>query len=300
MKRIASRLLVALIFLFIGVGTVISQDYRKYEAESGRLSGGAKIMSDHRGYSGVGFVAGFEDPGAKMVMSVVSESEGMVTVKVRYAASWRSSQYLGVYVNGIRSGQLQCETLADWDTWAETLITVEFRKGNNELELVHEKENSGIVNIDYLEIFRKNSMQTPTTPLSAAADWLLLSRFEAENATLSGTAIVMKDHSGYTGKGFIAGFEKAGAMIHFSFSASERATWTLALRYANGTGSRQVVGLYLDGIKVADLGCVSPGGWDSWATVTHAMVFPQGKHTISIKRDREDSGTINLDNIEVY
>lgn len=300
MKRESSRLLATLIILFMSVGTVIAQDWRRYEAESGRLSGGTKIMSDHSGYSGTGFVAGFEDPGARIIMQVASEYEGSVRVKVRYAASWRSTQFLGVYVNGIRSGQLQCETMADWDTWAETFITVELRKGSNDLEFVHEKENSGVVNIDFLEIYQKNSIQNPTVQISPAADWLLLSRFEAENAVLSGTAVVMKDHSGYTGKGFVAGFERAGAMIHFPFSASERATWTLALRYANGTGSRQVVSIYLDGIKVSDLVCDSPGGWDSWATVTLAMSFPQGKHMISIKRDREDSGTINLDNIEVY
>ncbi len=300
MKSQASRFMAVLILLLAAISGVIAQDSKRYEAEMGRFSNGTKVMNDHRGYSGSGFVAGFEDPGAGLFLQVVSESGGTTTIKVRYAAAWNPTQYLGVYVNGVRSGQLRCELMADWDTWADAILVVDLRKGQNELGFVHEKENSGIVNIDYVEISPAKAFAGPKTSQAAAADWLLLSRFEAENAVLSGSAAVKKDHSGYTGKGFVAGFEKAGAMIHFPFSVDERATWTLALRYANGTGSRQIVSLYLDGIKISDLACESLDGWDSWAVVSLPMVFPQGKHTISIMRDREDSGTINLDNIEVY
>lgn len=119
---------------------------------------------------------------------------------------------------------------------------------------------------------------------------------EAELCALSGSAKVDTDHAGYTGLGFVAGFENLDASIRFSLPARQAGTVTIELRYSAGYGD-ETVGLYIDGKKAADLLCPRTSSWDSWAVIYAAVPLSQGTHSVEIRRDRTDTGSINVDSI---
>ncbi len=75
-------------------------------------------------------------------------------------------------------------------------------------------------------------------------------RYEAEQAALSGGAAVATEHAGYSGSGFVGGYtdgNKGTATTTFAVTAAASGTHTLALRYANGTGSAKTLTLLVDG-----------------------------------------------------
>ena len=96
-----------------------------------------------------------------------------------------------------------------------------------------------------------------TVPASAAT---LV--YEAENATLAGGAAVATDHAGYIGSGFVAGYvdgNKGAARTSFAVAPSAAGPETLALRYANGTGSAQTLSVYVNGVKLRQLSLANFG-----------------------------------------
>ena len=61
----------------------------KYEAENAALTGGAKVNTDHTGYSGTGFVDGIQTAGSSQAAFTVNvATAGSYNVDLRYANSW--------------------------------------------------------------------------------------------------------------------------------------------------------------------------------------------------------------------
>ena len=70
------------------------------EAENGKLEGGAKLATDHGGYSGTGFVAGLENTAAKDSISLTNvPQDGQYALHVRYANGTGGARTISV--NGI-------------------------------------------------------------------------------------------------------------------------------------------------------------------------------------------------------
>ncbi|MEU6860171.1 carbohydrate-binding protein [Glycomyces sp. NPDC046736] len=125
---------------------------------------------------------------------------------------------------------------------------------------------------------------------------------EAEDAALSGGATVETEHGGHSGSGYVGGFtdgNKGTAAVTFDVDAAEAASHDVAVRYANGTGVPMTLSLYVNGAKATQLSLPSPGGWDSWGTVTVPVGLNAGGNTVALRFDASDSGNVNLDRIAV-
>ncbi|CCK26932.1 PA14 domain-containing protein [Streptomyces davaonensis JCM 4913] len=127
-------------------------------------------------------------------------------------------------------------------------------------------------------------------------------RYEAESAQLSGGAAEMRDHQGYTGNGFVAGYGTAGASTQFTVNAESAGTYNVGLRYSNGphpfTGTK-TISVYVNGTKAKQVRLADTGSWDKWATQVEALDLKAGANTITYKRDGDDSGHVNLDHLTV-
>ena len=140
-----------------------------------------------------------------------------------------------------------------------------------------------------------------TTYLSPAPAWAA-DALEAENAVLSGGAVVQTEHPGYTGSGFVGGYtdgNKGNASTSFSVSSPKAGSGTVTLRYANGTGVAMTLSLYAGGSKVRQISLPATANWDTWGTAAEAVPVVAGANTIAYKFDTTDSGNVNLDNITV-
>ena len=124
--------------------------------------------------------------------------------------------------------------------------------------------------------------------------------FEAENAVLSGDAIVATNHSGYTGAGFVIGFENVGAQLSFGLTGVPAAgTYALQIRYANAHANR-TQSLFVDGVAVGQINFPGTGSWNTWNIATMPVKLSAGSHTFAIVCDSSDVGdNVNFDSLIV-
>ncbi|MEJ5944796.1 carbohydrate-binding protein [Pseudokineococcus basanitobsidens] len=135
-------------------------------------------------------------------------------------------------------------------------------------------------------------------PAAAAAATSL----EAEQAVLSGGAVVEDEHGGFAGTGYVGGLVDAHrgyAAVGFTVDAETSGTHELQLRYANGTGSERTLSVSADGVERGRVRLPATGGWARWATATTALDLAPGTHEVRYTYGPEDSGNVNLDQLEV-
>jgi hypothetical protein len=126
--------------------------------------------------------------------------------------------------------------------------------------------------------------------------------YQAESGVLTGGASAQTDHSGYTGTGFAGGFidaNKGNAQTAMTVNVATAGSYTLGLRYANGTGSGRTVSLYLNGTKLKQTTLNATADWNSWSTQNETATLNAGNNTVAYRYDTNDSGNANLDSLTV-
>ncbi|MFE4663494.1 family 16 glycoside hydrolase [Streptomyces sp. NPDC056716] len=126
--------------------------------------------------------------------------------------------------------------------------------------------------------------------------------YEAEEAKLSGSAGVTKEHQGHSGGGFVDGFGTQGAGVTFHVDTPKKGMYDVGLRYANGphpfNGTKKI-SVYVNGEKVRQSALPPTGGWTTWATRTERLSLRGGTNTISYRYDEGDDGHVNLDMLQL-
>lgn len=136
---------------------------QKFEGESASLSGGAKVNTDHKGYSGTGFVDGYLAVGAAATFSVPTSVTGNYNATLHYANATGSAKKVSIYVNGALVKQTTLANLANWDTWADQTETLSLPQGNNTITYKYNSGDSGNINIDYMSVVSSDTTVDPVT-----------------------------------------------------------------------------------------------------------------------------------------
>lgn len=264
----------------------------RLEAESATLSGGANINSNHSGYSGSGFVDNWGASGAVASFQVSSTIACTKNLTIGYANGSGGTQTLSVYVNGSKAGQVSFPVVssANWNAWSTVAQQIRLFPGTNTVTVCHDSGDTGSVNIDYVQVDPAASLQSSGSL-----------RYEAEDGQFSGSAGKATDHTGYSGSGFVAGLSSTGSGCGVMVSANATGKCVLTFRYANGMGNNRTMSLYIDGQKACQMTfpSVAPADWNQWGTVTQTGYLSQGDHTVTLRQDAGDSGSINLDCVDV-
>jgi Glycosyl hydrolase family 66/Carbohydrate binding module (family 35) len=122
-------------------------------------------------------------------------------------------------------------------------------------------------------------------------------RYEAENARLINVG-TNTNHTGFTGSGFVDQFGDTGDKVEFTISVPENGKYSLVFRYANDTGNTSTRSVYVDGKDVKQIEFLDQNDWDAWAFDAYALVeLNAGTHTVSLQKDIDDNGFINLDSL---
>ena len=134
-------------------GTTLRTD--RVEAENAGLSGSAGIASDHTGYTGAGFVAGYGSAGAATTFSVNVPTAGAYPVSLRFSNGPNPSagaKTLSLHVNNAKVKQVSLADTGNWDTWATQTDTVTLRAGGNTIAYRYDTGDVGHVNLDSLTV----------------------------------------------------------------------------------------------------------------------------------------------------
>jgi hypothetical protein len=284
------------------VTPVAAPPANQYEAESAALSGGAAVASDHTGYTGSGFVGGYTDTNAGNALTtftVSASAAGSASVALRYANGNGASKTISLYLNGTKVKQITLAATADWNTWTTETETLTLKSGSNTIGYKYDTGDTGNVNLDNIVVTTSSASASPSPTSTATSP---AGQYEAENAALSGGAVVASDHTGYSGTGFVGGYtdtNKGNANTTFTVPSSIAGTATVTLRYANGNGVAMTLSLYVNGTKIKQISLAATTDWNTWGTEAETVTLNSGNNTISYKFDTTDTGNVNLDRINM-
>lgn len=125
-----------------------------YEAESAQLSGSATLDTEHRGYSGAGFVSGYgvSLPGTATSFTVGAPAAGSYGVSLCYANASGSERSLSLYVNDRLVRRIFLAARPRWNFWQLATERVTLHAGANTLAYRKDPGDSGTVNLDFIVV----------------------------------------------------------------------------------------------------------------------------------------------------
>ncbi|HEX3020258.1 MAG TPA: discoidin domain-containing protein [Chitinispirillaceae bacterium] len=131
------------------------------EAENARLENGAAVNTNHKNYSGSGFVDGFITDTAKATFFVNNSAatDKAYGVSFHYSAGNGKSTNMKLYINGAFVKVQNFRRTNDWDTWADISETVTLRPGNNRLTILTDISTYHTINLDYIMGLEPGTMQ---------------------------------------------------------------------------------------------------------------------------------------------
>ncbi|GKX29449.1 hypothetical protein SH1V18_19290 [Vallitalea longa] len=260
---------------------------KKYEAEVASMIG-AKKDNDHNNYSGYGFVDNMESVGSKIRFCINTDNAGTENLNIRYSNGWEDTRTVSLYVNGEDVTQLQLLALEDWDTWNNYEETITLDEGNNFIDIQYDSDDTGYVNIDYIELGT-----TGPDPLSTPE------KYQGEEANLSGGASINDNHFFYSSTGFVDKIESVGSKVSFDVTVPEDGYYNVLLRYANGNSYDSSLSIYRNNTKIKQTVLPSLIGWDVWNNKTEVIYLDSGSNNITYKYDSGDGGRVNIDYISI-
>jgi hypothetical protein len=113
------------------------------------LSGGAKINTDHPGYSGSGFIDGYWTQGATTTFTVNVPTAGNYDVNL-FFSSGGAAATISIYVNGVKIKQTSLSSAGGWNDWGNKAETLSLLSGNNNIAYKYDVGDTGNVNLDYI------------------------------------------------------------------------------------------------------------------------------------------------------
>ncbi len=123
--------------------------------------------------------------------------------------------------------------------------------------------------------------------------------YEAENAVRVGVNSE-SSNSGYTGRGYLAGWNTDGTNVTFHVNVDVAGTYPVTFHYAAAAGAatRQ---LLHQGTTVATVTFPATSTWTSWTTTTIAVPLTQGSNAIELNLDAGQGNTnyLNLDSAAI-
>ncbi len=261
-----------------------------YELEDGDLSGTAGVATEHAGYTGSGFVDGIQTVGSGSAVDLVTPKAGTYDLQIRYAngpnPQPNQAKKMSLYLGDERQ-QVVLPPLGDWKTWGTFTVRAALPAGSTRAEIVYEQGDDGNVNLDHLKVIDPSA-----------------GRVEAEDGDVTGTDNrVQTEHAGFSGTGYVGGFENDGTAVTFDVSTTAAGSHDIELGYANGpnpqAGQTKVMSLYVNGTFVKKLSLPPGQTWKEWLVLEDRIELAAGDNVVTIQRDPGDNGNVNIDYLDL-
>ena len=279
------------------------------EAEGLNLNG-VSVASDHSGYTGTGFAAGFQATGNSLSFQVNAATAGTYELATRYANSTGGdgqdvTRTLSVTANGGAASTLTLPITANWDTWAVATVPVSLNAGVNTVTIARTASDSGNVNLDSLAVVTPGSAYPgPGAPQSRPCAFGTVC--EAEAGALTGGAALQSDHNDYSGAGFVGGLSSTSAADAIAVTGVPRAGgYQLQLRYADwqtdfsqtGAATARTISVAVGSGTPATITLAPTSSWDSWRIVSIPVTLAAGDNTVTLGCPTADACHVNFDTV---
>lgn len=126
----------------------------------------------------------------------------------------------------------------------------------------------------------------------------------ARYGQISGGAFVETSHAGSVAGGYLAGLNTnniptVGGTEAVTIQGAQAGGATIAVRYANGSGTDQTVHLGVNGV-LQQLTAPPTAGWDAWSVLTVPVTLTAGTNTLEITVAQDDTARVNVDYLGAY
>jgi Glycosyl hydrolases family 31/Carbohydrate binding module (family 35)/Carbohydrate binding module (family 6)/Domain of unknown function (DUF5110) len=263
------------------------------EAEGLTLDG-LGVDTNHGGFTGSGFAAGFEGGSSALSFDVTAATAGTYALDLRYANGLTDPRTLSLSVDGGAARQISFPPTANWDTWSVLPVSLDLGAGKHTVSLTHRGTDTGQLNLDSLAVVQPGATY-PAPPPPVCTFGALC---EAEDLALTGRMHLATDHGGYTGRGFAAGFEGVGDSATFTVDAPAAGDYDLTARYADGFGATGLTVAVAGGASTPFV-LPSTNDWGTWGLATTRLHLAAGTNQVTLVRQQSDGGNVNLDSLSV-
>ncbi len=275
------------------------------EAED-QLYDGPGLATDHGGFTGKGFLAGFETDNNSLSTDVRAKATGTYDFAVRYANSVggdgrHETRTLSLSVDGGTDRTFSLPETGDWNTWGVARLPLSLGAGHHTVRLHRTAADSGNVNIDSVALLTPGAAY-PSRSESAVPGCRFGTSCEAEDALLAGSAVVATDHKGHAGYGFTGELDQGARITDRIAGVPEDGTYLLHLRYANGTGGdglhqTRSMRVGTEGGTDSTLSLPATDDWDTWASATVPVSLKAGTDEITLGCPDATSCHVNVDTL---
>ena len=279
------------------------------EAEDLALAG-PTVASDHSGFTGTGFAAGFTNTGDSLSFQITAATAGTYDLDARYANSTGGdgqnvTRTLSATVGSGAAATLSLPTTADWNTWAMATVPVTLNAGTNTVTIARSASDSGNVNIDSLAVVTPGSAYPgPAAPQAQPCTFGTVC--QAESGALTGGAVVQNNHNDFAGAGFVGGLSSTSASDAIDVTGVPQAgKYQLQLRYANwqtdlsktGAADPRTISVAVGAGTPATTTLQPTSSWDSWSTVSIPVTLAAGDNTVTLGCPTADACHVNVDTV---
>lgn len=145
-----------------------------------------------------------------------------------------------------------------------------------------------------------NNSSTPTGQSSSASSvgQTRLTLNENDPGYCSADGAIDTEWSGYSGPGYINSSNATGALIRWQVDAALQGSYTLRVRFANGSSAARIATLSINGSVNATLVMDAQTDWQTWQTIETEVDLAEGNNRIEFIA-AGDQGLANIDWIQV-
>ncbi|TIH40399.1 carbohydrate-binding protein [Subtercola vilae] len=269
------------------------------EAEGLSLAG-LSLATNHSGYTGQGFVAGYEAVGNALTFQTTIGQAGTDNLTLRYANSQGgdgkvTDRTLSASVDGGAAQTLTLPPTAGWDSWSLASVPLTLTQGEHRITVTRAAGDSGQINLDSLALVAPGAgYPAPTVAVSSCTFGALC---EAETGTLAGGANIGADHNGASAGSFLAGLgQGASATTHVTGVPAD-GEYAMQVRYANGQSAARSIAVQSNSGTPTAVSLPATSGWDYWNTVSTPIQLAAGNNDVTIGCPDASSCQLNIDTV---
>ncbi|MFZ7088883.1 TIM-barrel domain-containing protein [Curtobacterium sp. RRHDQ10] len=277
---------------------------RLCEAETLALDG-LSPATNHTGYTGTGFAAGYEAVGNALTFSTTigAADAGTRDLVLRYANSQGgdgqvTTRTLSVVVDDQPARTISLPNGANWDDWRTTATALDLTAGTHRITIERAAGDSGQVNVDSLALVPTGAALPAPTPTTAGTDCAFGTICQGEDLGRTGNATAAKDHNGYAGTGFASGLWGTGSGLTAHVTdVPTTGDYTLQVRYANALAASPTLTATTAGVGTT-VALPPTSGWDYWNTVAVPVHLTAGADDVILGCPTEANNcNVNIDTV---
>ena len=199
------------------------------EAENGNKNG-VDASTSRSGYSGNGYVTGFDSSDDSVEVTVNVSTAGEYYINAQYASEY-GDKYTTLYVNDNSKGEKLLKQSSSFTN--AYLDKVYLNAGNNKIKL---QSSWGYYDIDKFTV-SSTSNTNPTPDPDPTPDPVDEIKIEAESGNKNGVD-TSTSRSGYSGNGYVTGFDSSDDSVEVIVNVSTASEYYINAQYASEYGDK--------------------------------------------------------------